>query len=194
MPSRRSLRGATEPAAQRRFHRFGGAIGMVGGMVGAARIGASNQLMSQLGMELDKMGRELADMRLSLSDLARSFKDAYEAPSAPLATPLGAPSGKVGPLIAKLAYIAVLKHAMEKAASAKHFNVETAINDLWIHLDAIKRLGSMQSTAASDAGSARELLKLRATMQKQQQMFQMLSDLMKGVRQTTQATLSTLRG
>ena len=48
--------------------------------------------------------------------------------------------GTVQPNAAKLAYIVALNSALRKASSQNHFNLETAINDLWIKLEAVRTL------------------------------------------------------
>jgi hypothetical protein len=44
----------------------------------------------------------------------------------------------VAPALTKIAYIAVLAEAIEDAKQKQHFNVETAVNDLWVKLNRVR--------------------------------------------------------
>lgn len=69
----------------------------------------------------------------------------------------------LGPALTKIAYIAVLAEAIEDAKGKQHFNVETAVNDLWVKLS---RVRPQQNPVMKD-GLA-ELMEQVAKVMKQQ--------------------------
>lgn len=162
----------------------------IGNMMGPL---GSNQMLSRLGIEVGRMGSELAGMQTPLSGLMKSMQDAFQATMMPAPGPLGPVGSRLAPLILQLAFVAILKNAMEKAAAARLFNIETAKNDLWVHLDAISKSGTQPiASATPDAVRILELSKLRDVMEKQQQLFQMLSDILRNIKPG--AALASLRG
>jgi hypothetical protein len=95
--------------------------------------------------------------------------------------------------ISKLAFISVLQQAIKKAGSAGHFNVETAINDLWVSLDRVRK--GQQANLASIAKKAQAAAEggLQQKMQSQQAMLEMMSNMMKSIHDTQQRIIQNLR-
>jgi hypothetical protein len=97
--------------------------------------------------------------------------------------------------ISKLAFIAVLQKAISKAGSSGHFNVETAINDLWVALDGVRKgqqanNASLAKRAQAGAGGA---LQLQQQVQANQEMYQMLSNMMKSMGDLQKSIIQNLR-
>jgi hypothetical protein len=167
-------------------------FGKIGG------VGAS-QLISQLGLEVDKMGDELAqafgDMKGTLGGLSQAFQQATQGAGSALGLP--AVQGQIGGLARKILFIAVLQAAIEKAGKNRHFNIETAINDLWISLDPVRKMGAagdaqglpaVQRSAAIDV----EMQKLQRMIQKRSQMFDMLRGIMEKYDATAKGVIQSM--
>jgi hypothetical protein len=171
----------------------GGIARSVGGFGGPG--GNIAQLLPKLNIEVGKLISEFANMQIPITGLLKSVQDATQ-PAAGVTVPggpFGSLAGSLGPLVTRLAYVAVLKEAMDKATNSKTFNIETAVNDLWIHLEAIKKLGSAPATAASGgAGGAVELAKLRDMLDKRQQLFQILTDMTRMYNETARGMIQNL--
>ena len=168
---------------------------MVGG-IGLGGIGGNvAQLLPKLNIEVGKLINEFANMQVPITGLLKSVQDATQ-PAAGVTVPggpFGSLAGALAPLATRLAYVAVLKEAMDKATNTKLFNLETAVNDLWIHLETIKKLGSAPATAANGGGGlAIEMAKLRDMIEKRRQMFQILSDIMRSYNETARGTVQNL--
>jgi hypothetical protein len=137
-------------------------------------------LFKQLGFEADKMLAAAASIPpFALSSLQNVFNGAMKA-GAGAGNSLGGARGPMpdfGPLFAKIAYIAVLKAAIEKAGHANNFNVETAINDLWTHLDSVRRIDS-----PAPGGASMPLEKLKMSMQKNAALFDSMSQIVKNLK------------
>ena len=83
----------------------------------------------------------------------------------------GATAGAQGVLrsfqsdLARLAFISALQQAMNKAGGGGPFNLETAINDLWIALDGVKR-GQKAASASMQMQQADQILQSMNSMLK----------------------------
>jgi hypothetical protein len=75
-------------------------------------------------------------------------------------------------LALKIAYVSALQGAVKKAMATPHFNVETAINDLWIQLDSVRKLNVQP-------GQALDLALLRIPHENQRQLFEALGEMLK---------------
>ena len=92
---------------------------------------------------------------------------------------------KIGPLIQQAAYIAVLHEAIDKAQKSGSFNLETQKNDLWVKLGNLtpQNLKQFELTQAI----------LAAPPQEQQQVFQMLSTLLKSMSDNSKSIVQNMR-
>jgi hypothetical protein len=183
-------------------------------MVGMGRMmggGANtNEMMAKLGIETGKLNAEFEHLQLPINDMLKSLQEMFRPLSAALVGgSLGGPlptgqhipgmqgstfrQGVMLSLIVRFAYVAVLKEAIDKAVSAstKVFNLETAVNDLWVHIEAVKKLESVPG--ANDAGPGIEMSKLRDSIEKRRQMFQALSDVMRSISESQKNITSNLR-
>lgn len=154
---------------------------MVGGL---GPLGGNNVLKAlnfpPVAAEMGKLVDEaVGDLQGLLTSLQKSFTDAAAGLTGPTGQFGSVATGSFSTLIVRLAYIAILKNAMEKANQSKLFNVETAINDLWIRLEPLKRMGEATSLASGGGGAAaaQELAKLSAMIEKQGGLFRALSEM-----------------
>jgi hypothetical protein len=81
--------------------------------------------------------------------------------------------------LTRLAYIAALQKALTKAGRPGPFNVETAINDLWVALDGVRK------------GNKETLM--NAQMQQQAQVIETMSNMMKKMHDTAGAVIRNMR-
>lgn len=81
--------------------------------------------------------------------------------------------------LTRLAYIAALQKAMNKAGRPGPFNVETATNDLWVALDGVRK--GHKATLMS------------AQMQQQSQVLETMSNMMKQMHDTAGAVIQNMR-
>ncbi|HJQ61087.1 MAG TPA: hypothetical protein VJ890_29550 [Vineibacter sp.] len=140
------------------------------------------QVIGRFGPEVGKLLEELGVTSTALQTLAQEL-DAATGDAAPLknladafagAKP-GTATAMLGPnnppkLALKLAFAAVLHDAIGKALKSQAFNVETAINDLWIRLDSVRGLQKPSIDV--------ETMKLKRLIDKRSQMFDMLKGIM----------------
>ncbi len=56
--------------------------------------------------------------------------------------PTGMPGAGVGTMITKILFVAVLQDAVAKATKSGSFNVETAVNDLRVKLDPVRKFAA----------------------------------------------------
>ncbi|MDX1983843.1 MAG: hypothetical protein SFV51_26450 [Bryobacteraceae bacterium] len=75
----------------------------------------------------------------------------------------------LGPALTKIAYIAVLAEAIEDAKGKQHFNVETAVNDLWVKLNRVRPQQNpvMKSGIADLMEQVAKLMKQQSTLMQQ---------------------------
>jgi hypothetical protein len=83
--------------------------------------------------------------------------------------------------LTRLAYIAALQKALSKAGRPGPFNVETAINDLWVALDGVRK------------GNKANNLSLQAQMQRQVQLMETMSNMMRQMHDTAGAVIQNMR-
>lgn len=81
--------------------------------------------------------------------------------------------------LTRLAYIAALQKAISKAGGQGHFNVETAVNDLWVALDAVRK------------GNKATIL--QSQMQQQTQLLETMSNMMKKMHDTAGSVIQNMR-
>jgi DNA-binding transcriptional regulator GbsR (MarR family) len=154
-------------------------------------------MLSALGLEVNKLSRDISvtlsgaqtEIQNLMRNLAGAFGDA-------VAQKTAAP-GKVSQAIGKLVYISVLQEAIDKASRTQHFNVETAINDLWTHLDSARKFASAASntpSAPSSSGAMMETQRLQQAMQKRAEMFNMLNNIMKQQHEMSKSIIQNMRG
>jgi hypothetical protein len=167
---------------------------------------STSQLMATLGIETGKLNAEFEHLQMPINDMLKSLQEMFRPLSGDL---VGGPvptgqhlpgmqgstfrQGVMLSLIVRLAYVAVLKEAIDKAVSTgtRVFNLETAVNDLWVHIEAVKKLESVPG--ANNAGPGIEMSKLRDSIEKRRQMFQALSDVMRNISETQKNIASNLR-
>ena len=166
-------------------NRFGG-----GGL-------STSQMLSGLGIEVNKLSRDisvtLSGAQTEIQNLMRNLTGAL----GDAAMQKVAATGKVSQAIGKLVYISVLQEAIDRANRNQHFNVETAINDLWTHLDSARKFSSAASntpSAPSSSSTMMETQKLQQAMQKRTEMFNMLSKILEKQHEMTKSIVQNMRG
>ncbi len=144
-------------------------MAMIGGGLGSGQ--AASQVLSSLGLEMNNLRRGL---EATIDGMAAQMPAMLQSLQSALAG-MGGQAGIVGQSITKTAFISVLHAALEKASKNPQFNLETAINDLWIHLDAVRRFTGASNVATIDS----EAKKLQGMMRTHTQLFSLLSEMMK---------------
>lgn len=151
-----------------------------------------SQLLSQLNLEVGKMAEEaaksLGDLKGSLAALSQAFQQAAQGKGGNADFSRAV---QVTALALKLAYVAVLQAAVEKATKSQNFNVETAINDLWTSLDSVKKLGAGQQQGSPSIDV--ETMKLKRMIDKRSQMFDVLGKIIEKYDQTARSVMQNMR-
>ena len=153
----------------------------------------SGNFLSQLGIEVDNLGRDVgaaaAAMPAMMQSLQGLFGGGAAAGAFPGAFPNPSQDGQIKQTLTKLAFVSVLQEAMDKASKNPHFNLETAINDMWVHLEAVGKLAGATSSADSEAA----LIRLQQSMQRRGQLFSMISEIMKSQHDSQMSAIRNLR-
>jgi len=117
---------------------MGGMPGIVSKVLGKAPIagavgGPLSGVLGDIGKLLEKnvQGSPFGALQGDLKSLGQKLAQGARAAAPPQPVDL---SG----MLAKSMFIHVLTEAADQAAQKQHFNVETAINDLWIKLDRVR--------------------------------------------------------
>jgi hypothetical protein len=147
----------------------GGAAGMID------KLGLTKELSKVMAAAESGMGLEG-----SLKNLTKVFEQALGAAGGGIAA--GAAQSVNQGSIEKLMYLSVLRGALQKAAESKHFNMETQVNDLWVKLSQVKQQKSSEST-----------LRLQQMIEKQAQMQQMLSNIMKAYHDAATSVIRNIK-
>jgi hypothetical protein len=167
-------------------------------MVGMGFFGGNTaQFLPKLNIEVSMLVSEFANMRVPLNELLQGFQDVSQGAQGIMvagALSQPGPMGGLATLAIRIAYVAVLKEAVDKATLSRVFNVETAINDLLLHLESVRKLASVPATAAAgSAGMTIELSKLRDMVDGRQELFQLLNEMMRNYNETAKGTVSNMR-
>ena len=162
---------------------------------------STSQMLSSLGLEASKLSRDIAvtmagaqtEVQKLLQNLAAGFASAAGSKAGSQAA---ASSGNVTHAVGKLVFISVLQEAIDKASKSQHFNVETAINDLWNHLDSARKFASSASSAGPTPAASPniELQKLQNMMSRRADMFRALNDVMQKYDQSAKNVIQNMRG
>ena len=152
----------------------------------------SSNLLSQLGIEVGKLGRDVNAAAAAMPAMLQSLQGLFGAAVAgavpnPLANP--GTAGKVKQTLTRLAFVSVLQEAMDKASKNQNFNLETAINDMWVHLDAVRKMAGTTSLAESDTAS----LRLQQLMQKRAELFSLISVALKNQHDAQMSVIRNFR-
>jgi hypothetical protein len=142
-------------------------------------------MMGKLGLnqELSKVmaaASSGAGLEGSLRDLVKSLEQAFG--SAAGGSGAAAGSGAIPGAVEKLMYLSVLRGAMQKAAESKQFNLETQMNDLWVKLSQVRQHKSSDNA-----------LKLQQVIEKQSQVQQTISNIMKQFHDASMSVVRNLR-
>lgn len=86
--------------------------------------------------------------------------------------------------VSKAMFVAVLSDAIEDAKGKSHFNLQTAINDLWVRLSVLKDQGGEPQ---------RNLLKLQQLLEKQAQAMGAASNVLKQAHDSRRSVIRNLR-
>lgn len=154
-------------------------MAMIGG--GFSSNAAASQMLSGLGLEMINLRRGLEATAAQIPAMLQSLQSALAG--------MGWQAGIVGQSIAKTAFISVLHATLDKASKNPQFNLETAINDLWIHLDAVRRFTSATNSATIDS----EAKKLQGMMQTHVQLYSLLSEMIKARNEMQKGVVRNLR-
>jgi hypothetical protein len=170
-------------------------MGSLGKSLGGAN---TSTMLSALNIEMGSLGRDMAavtaNVPVMLQSLQKSLSDVAGTTSA---TPAAAHmAGHVSQAVAKVVFVAVLNEAIDKASKSAHFNVETAINDLWIHLDTARKFSSGGGNAGPTASPSIDLetQKLKRMIQKRAQLFDLLGKIMERHNQLAKNVVQSMRG
>jgi hypothetical protein len=133
----------------------------------------SSNFLSQLGIEVGKLGHDV-------NAAAGAFPNPFANPGT---------AGKVKQTLTRLAFVSVLQEAMDKASKNQNFNLETAINDMWVHLDSVRKMAGATSLAESDAAS----LRLQQAMQKRAELISLISEALKNQHEAQMSVIRNFR-
>ena len=169
-------------------------IGGVGKTLGAAN---TSTLLSALNVEMGSLGRDMAAATANLPDMLQALQKSLSgigSATSPKAAP-GFAAGQLSQVVAKVVFVAVLNEAINKAGKSAHFNVETAINGLWVHLDAARKFSGGGNAAAAGSPSIDvETKKLKRAMQKRAELFDVLGKIMERYDQSAKNVIQSMRG
>ena len=154
-----------------------GGIGGVGGIGGMKNIiGGIGQMTAIDGSQVNSLIQQL------LGNLTSTLSQAEQMTAGGGPGAVGAGQSLVRSFqsdLTRLAYIAALQKAVKKASGSGPFNLETAINDLWVALDCVKR--GQQTTS------------LQAQAQNASDVMQSLSRILKQMHDTTAPVINNMR-
>jgi hypothetical protein len=155
-------------------------------------------MLSALGIEMNTLSRDLAntmagaqaDVHRVLQQLTTMFAGAKSGLPPPPEVP-----GKVSQAIGKLVFISVLNEAIDKASKNPHFNVETAVNDLWVHLESARKVSTSSAApgAPSPPMSEGEMRKLQDALAKRAEMFRLLTNLSQARHEMSKSIIQNMR-
>lgn len=149
-------------------------------------------LRSALNVEMGALGRELAASSATVPAMLQSVQKALRSGGTTSTTSAIALEGeRLSQVVAKIVFVSVLTDAISKASRSSHFNVETAINDLWVHLNSTRRLSSGGDNTAPGIGV--ETQHLRRMIEKRAGLFSALSAVMKTKHDTAKNAIQNMR-
>ena len=169
-------------------------IGGVGKVLGGSN---TSSLLSALNVEMGSLGRDMAAATANLPDMLQALQKSLSGIGGTASTAGAAKlaAGQLSQDVAKVVFVAVLTEAINKASKSAHFNVETAINDLWIHLDAARKFsGGGNAGAAGSPSIDVETQKLKRAMQKRAELFDVLGKIMERYDQSAKNVIQSMRG
>ncbi len=168
------------------------AMGGIGNVLGAAN---TSSLLSALNVEMGSLGRDMAAATANLPDMLHALQNTLSGVASTAATAATAKlaAGQMSQVVAKVVFVAVLNEAINKASKSAHFNVETAINDLWVRLDAARKFSSSGGAAGSPSIDV-ETQKLKRSMQKRAELFDVLGKIMERYDQSAKNVIQSMRG
>lgn len=155
---------------------IGGGLGGVGGM--KSILGGIGQMTAIDGSQVNSLIQQL------LGNLTSTLSQAEQLAAGGAAVAPGAGQSLVRSFqvdLTRLAYIAALQKAVKKASGSGAFNLETAINDLWVALDCVKR--GQQTTS----------LKAQSQNAAMGDTVQMMSSIMKQMHDSTASVINNMR-
>jgi hypothetical protein len=169
-------------------------IGGVGRVLGAAN---ASTLLAALNVEMGSLGRDMAAATANLPGMLQALQKSLGGIASTASTAAAAKlaAGQMSQVVAKVVFVAVLNEAINKASKSANFNVETAINDLWVHLDAARKFsGAGNAGAAGSPSIDVEIQKLKRTMQKRADLFDVLGKIMERYDQSAKNVIQSMRG
>lgn len=158
----------------------------------------ASSLLSALNLEIGSLARDMAALTTNLPAMQQALQKSLggigSAASTTSASSVAA--GQVSQAVAKVVFVAVLSEAINKASRSAHFNVETAINDLWVHLDAARKFsgGGANAGAAGSPSIDVETKKLKRMIQKRSELFDVLGKIMEKYDQSAKNVIQNMRG
>ena len=167
-------------------------IGGVGKVLGGSN---TSSLLSALNVEMGSLGRDMAAATANLPDMLQSLQKSLAGIGSTASTAGTAKlaAGQMSQVVAKVVFVAVLNEAINKASQSAHFNVETAINDLWVHRNAARKFSSSGGAAGSPSIDV-ETQKLKRSMQKRAELFDVLGKIMERHNQSAKNVIQSMRG
>ena len=154
-------------------------------------------ILSALNVEMGSLGRDIAS-NSNVSAMLQNLQKSLESIGSTTATmpPAALTGQQLSQVVTKIVFVSVLNEAINKASKNAHFNVETAINDLWVHLDAARKFsgGGSAARAAGSPSTDVEMQKLKRMMQKRAELFSVLGAIMTKYDQSAKNVIQSMRG
>ena len=170
-------------------------MGNIGKTLGGA---ATAKLLSALNIEMGSLGRDMAAATANVPAMLQSMQKSLGGVASTASTmpAVALAAGQLSQVVAKVVFVSVLTEAIDKAGKNAHFNVETAINDLWVHLDAARKFsgGGAAAGAAGSPSFGLEAKKLQRMVQKRAQLFDVLGEIMQKYDQSAKNVIQSMRG
>lgn len=169
-------------------------MGGIGKVLGGAN---TSTLLSALNVQMGSLGRDMAAATANLPEMLQALQKSLSGVGSTASTAATAKlaAEQISQVVAKVVFVAVLNEAINKAGKSAHFNVETAINDLWIHLDAARKFSGRGNAAAGGSPSIDvETQKLQRMMQKRAELFDVLGKIMEKHDQSAKNVIQSMRG
>jgi hypothetical protein len=146
-------------------------------------------VISDAGKMISAEGAQIGGMMQKLvGDLHKSLEKGEEMMKGRAA---GSPQGILQSFqkdVERLAFIGALQKAIAKAGKGGPFNLETAVNDLWVALDGVKK-GQKAMTEDVKARQAQ----LAHQAEQAQQVLQTMNSMLKAMQDASTAVIRSLR-
>ncbi len=141
---------------------IGSTIGGIGNLEGIRKV--LDGVSSNLAKDFREIPQILQGLSANLASTLESADRAGKGPSSAGVANISQLLSSFQADVTRLAYIAALQAAVKKARGSGPFNFETAVNDLWLALQAIR--GAQQQTNPSGPAQMGQLLEMMSNIVK----------------------------